>query len=103
MATMFDTLAYAKRLKSAGVPEPQAEAHAEAMADMLRSTVATKQDLKELETALRAEMATLSTALRSEIKDSTKDLKIWVGSLTVIAVGTTATLIKLFSVMPVSG
>ena len=29
----FDSLRYARRLKTAGVPEPQAEAHAEAMAE----------------------------------------------------------------------
>ena len=32
-ATGFDTLAYARRLKAAGVDEAQAEAHAEAVRD----------------------------------------------------------------------
>jgi len=31
MATAFDTLKYAKQLKQAGVPEEQAEIHAEAL------------------------------------------------------------------------
>ena len=35
--TVFDTLAYAKRLKAAGVPEAQAEAQAEALADAISS------------------------------------------------------------------
>jgi hypothetical protein len=35
MPIQFDTLDYAKRLASAGVPMPQAEAHASALGDVL--------------------------------------------------------------------
>ena len=49
MAAAFDTLAYARRLRSVGVSEEQAEAHAEALAAMVTETLATKQDLRELE------------------------------------------------------
>ena len=45
----FDTLAYAKRLKSAGFNEQQAEALAEAQAELIDERLATKQDLRELE------------------------------------------------------
>ncbi|HIJ83967.1 MAG TPA: hypothetical protein HPQ00_07155 [Magnetococcales bacterium] len=48
----FDTLAYAKRLRAAGVPESQAEVHAEAMAELIEERLATKRDLKELEIRL---------------------------------------------------
>ncbi|MBF0133493.1 MAG: DUF1640 domain-containing protein [Magnetococcales bacterium] len=51
-AIAFDMLAYAKRLKAAGVPESQAEVHAEAMAELIEDRLATKQDLKELELRL---------------------------------------------------
>ncbi len=44
-ATGFDTLAYARRLKEAGVDEAQAEAHAEAVRDAMTEGVATKADL----------------------------------------------------------
>lgn len=44
----FDTLAYANKLKQAGVPEKQAEIQAETMAEILHNDLATKQDLKEL-------------------------------------------------------
>lgn len=46
---IFDTLQYANKLKAAGVPEKQAEVHAEAMAELIDNRLATKQDLKELE------------------------------------------------------
>ena len=44
-ATGFDSLAYARRLKEAGVDEAQAEAHAEAVRDAMTEGVATKADL----------------------------------------------------------
>jgi len=44
MATaIFDTLAYGKKLKSAGVPENQAEIHAEAIAGLIDEQLATKK------------------------------------------------------------
>lgn len=49
---IFDTLQYAKKLKAAGVPEKQAEVHAEAMVELIDNKLATKQDLKELELRL---------------------------------------------------
>ncbi len=51
--TVFDTLAYAKRLKAAGVPEAQAEAQAEALAEAITNQVATKQDILELRIEMR--------------------------------------------------
>jgi hypothetical protein len=50
--TTFDTLAYAKKLRDAGIPELQAEAQAAALVDVLKDTsggLATKTDLDRLE------------------------------------------------------
>ncbi|WP_130473004.1 DUF1640 domain-containing protein [Candidatus Magnetaquicoccus inordinatus] len=58
----FDTLRYANRLKSAGVPDKQAEVMAEMQAEVLDKNLddlATKRDLKELELRMAAEMAPL--------------------------------------------
>ncbi len=44
--TVFDTLAYAKRLKAAGVPEAQAEAQAEALAAAISNEIVTRRDLQ---------------------------------------------------------
>ena len=49
---MLDTLAYARRLKQAGVPDAQAEAQAEALAAALDEQIATKRDLLEIEAKL---------------------------------------------------
>ncbi|ODS30277.1 MAG: hypothetical protein SCARUB_04620 [Candidatus Scalindua rubra] len=49
----FDTLAYAKKLKSVGFTEEQAEAQAEAQKEMLsevlETTLATKSDIDRLD------------------------------------------------------
>ncbi|MBL7102050.1 MAG: DUF1640 domain-containing protein, partial [Desulfobacteraceae bacterium] len=64
MATLtFDTLAYAKKLKAAGFTEEQAEVQAQAFAEIIEERLATKQDLKELELAMRRDLA----AVKSEI------------------------------------
>jgi hypothetical protein len=49
MAMALDTLAYARRLREAGFSEQQAEGQAEALAAAMTETLATKQDLRELE------------------------------------------------------
>lgn len=44
MAYVFDSLGYAKRLRDGGVPQAQAEAHAEAARDFVMAELATKSD-----------------------------------------------------------
>ena len=56
----FDTLAYAQRLKAAGVEDKQAEAHAAAARDS-RAGLATKTDLEHL--ATKADLANLEARL----------------------------------------
>ncbi len=49
MATaFFDTLAYAKKLRNAGVPENQAGIHAEEIAALIDEQLATKKNLQIL-------------------------------------------------------
>ncbi|WP_022721182.1 hypothetical protein [Rhodopseudomonas sp. B29] len=45
MAFAFDTLGYAKRLRSVGVPNEQAEAHAEAAREFIMAELVTKTDM----------------------------------------------------------
>lgn len=46
MAFAFDTLGYAKRLRDAGIPQQQAEAHAEAAREFIMAELVTKPDLQ---------------------------------------------------------
>jgi hypothetical protein len=59
MAYAFDTLGYAKRLREAGLPPPQAEAHAEAARDFIMTELVTKTDL-----ALALDHAALKLTVR---------------------------------------
>lgn len=80
----FDTHTFVKRLTQAGMPEAQAEVLADSQARLIDEKLATKHDLKELETRLTHNLSELG--LRLTIRLS---------SMLVIAVGVVATLVKL--------
>jgi hypothetical protein len=66
----LDTLAYAKRLRDAGVPVAQAEAHAEAARDFVSGDLATKADVVALQASGKADLAELKaeiSALKSDL------------------------------------
>ncbi len=67
----FDTLAYVKTLREAGIPEPQAEAQASALANVLRSgtgELATKQDIRELALATKHDRNDAVQRIHDEMK-----------------------------------
>ena len=61
----FDTLGYAKRLREAGVPNPQAEGHAEAAREFIMTELVTKQDLLAVRQDLQVTKLELQTAINS--------------------------------------
>ncbi len=87
----FDKLVYIDRLKSAGVDEPQARAHAEALDQALRDTVATKHDLRELRDDMRSEIVRLG----HKIDVAVRDLTIRMGGIAIVLFGALAS-IKFF-------
>ena len=96
MATLtFDTLAYSKKLKAAGVPEEQAEIQAETFAEIIEERLATKQDIvmlqrdiKELEVSLKRDMKELELRLRH-------DLTVRMGTISAASIAIVAALVKL--------
>jgi len=80
MAVAFDTLAYAKKLKEAGFTEQQAEAQAEALAEIVNERLATKQDIAEL---------------RRDLQDLEYRLTIRLGAMLAIAITLVAALVRL--------
>ena len=81
---IFDTLAYSKKLIAAGFTEKQAEVQAELLAEIIEERIATKRDLKELETSLQHEIRLLEQ--RVVIK---------LGALIAASIAIVATLVKL--------
>ena len=65
----FDTLTYARRLREVGVPQEQAEAHAEALAAAVTETLATKHDLQELASASRQDIQGLASATKHDLQE----------------------------------
>ena len=63
MAATIDTLGFAKHLRGAGVPDKQAEEHAEAVRDYLMSEVATKADVVRLESMIERQTLQLTVRL----------------------------------------
>ena len=60
MATIvFDTHAFVKEMAEAGMPEKQAEVLARSQATLINETLATKQDLKELELRLTIRLGSM--------------------------------------------
>jgi hypothetical protein len=63
----FDSLTFARRLKSAGFTDAQAEALADANREMVVHDTATKDDLTSVRTDLKADIAALEMRLMSVI------------------------------------
>nr|VFK68148.1 MAG: hypothetical protein BECKUNK1418G_GA0071005_12025 [Candidatus Kentron sp. UNK]VFK73404.1 MAG: hypothetical protein BECKUNK1418H_GA0071006_11975 [Candidatus Kentron sp. UNK] len=63
-AITFDTQEYVESLTGAEVPEPQAKAHGKALRSVMASQeLATKADVRELKTELKAEIAVIQGEL----------------------------------------
>lgn len=88
---LFDRLRYMDKLKSAGIPEAQARAHADAMDEALRESVATKSDINAARTDIRQEVA----RLEGRIDLAVRDLTIRLGGMVVAGVAILAA-IKFF-------
>ena len=70
MVFAFDTLGYSKRLRDGGVPNNQAETHAEAARDFIMTELAIKADVQAVKTdvlAVRAELGMVKSDLRSDM------------------------------------
>jgi len=98
----FDTHAFVKRLTAAGVPEPQAEVHAEALAEIALAQLATKDDLANMEQRQDSRFKELDARLDSRFKEvearmQAMELRITlrVGAMLAAAVGVIVALVKL--------
>ena len=95
MAFAFDSLGYAKHLRDAGVPQDQAEAHAEAARQFIMAELATRYDLGVLRNDLdtvRRELETKIDAVRRELdaKIDTLSMRLTIRMGVMIAAGVAA-------------
>jgi hypothetical protein len=79
MVYAMDTLGYSKRLRDAGIPQQEAEAHAEAARDFIMAELVTKTDLQTnlqvLKTELKADIQALKSDLEAKIVGVKTDLE----------------------------
>ena len=68
-ALRLDTLSFSKRLRNAGADEALAEAIVEGITGADTSELATKADLREVESALKSDLREVESALKSDIAD----------------------------------
>lgn len=68
MNTTFDTLSYTRRLEAAGVPAEQADAHAHALSEALRTQLATKADVQLAKMELNDKIDLVRTELNDKIE-----------------------------------
>ncbi len=98
----FDTLAYVKTLREAGIEEKQAEAQAVALADVLKSgatDLATQRDIESLRSDVKRDIELLRAELKKDIAETKAELIRWVVGVgilqTTLIVGILARLAKL--------
>jgi len=96
MATVtFDTLKFVKTLEEAGVPESQAEAFSTAVRDSHEAAeLATKADLREVETNLRHEIGDLRKDMDAKFEKLELRMTIKLGSIVVVALGAFTVIFK---------
>ena len=89
---IFDTLAYAQRLKAAGFTEAQAEVLAEANRELIADELVTKSFLQS---ELTAAINQLRSELRTEMKEMEMRLTLRMWAMAVAVVAALAAIIKL--------
>jgi hypothetical protein len=86
-AVAFDTLKFVRKLEAGGFTQAQATAAAEAFAEATSQELATKADLAAVKADLEAKIDKAEMRLDAKIETSTRDLKIWLGSIMIAATG----------------
>jgi hypothetical protein len=94
MAFAFDTLGYARRLRDAGIPIEQAEAHAEAAREFIMTELVTRQDLDIRLRGVEAAMQNMELRLENRIDSLELRLMVRLGGMLAVAVAILAAIIK---------
>jgi hypothetical protein len=95
MVFAFDTLGFSKRLRDRGVPQEQAEAHAEAARDFIMAELVTKTDLQATKTDLQADLLALEGRLEAKIENQSLRVTIRLGIMLAAGMAALAAIVKL--------
>jgi uncharacterized protein YdcH (DUF465 family) len=103
---MFNALKYSQELEQAGFTREEAEVSVKILIEVMNDNFATKADLFATKNELKAEIDRLENRMQSgfsEIKSEMRELEykltIKLGVMLSVAVGATATMMKLFQAL----
>jgi hypothetical protein len=94
----FDTLSYARRLWQAGVPEPQAEAIADATRELVMEDVASKSDIASVKSdiaGVKADLVALEQRLTAAMETLSLRLTVRMGVMLAAGLSLMTALISL--------
>ncbi|MBF0437300.1 MAG: hypothetical protein HQL77_18310 [Magnetococcales bacterium] len=74
-AVAFDSYAYVRKLRDAGLTEQQAAIQAEALVNLIEERLATKKDLAEVEAGLKRDIKELDLKIEKVRADLQRDIK----------------------------
>ena len=102
MSTLtFDTLKFANRLKTAGVPAAQAEAEAKALSEVLETNLnelATKEDLRHEISDVRKDLQRVEDRFDTKLANLKFDLIKWMIGLLVAQTGLLLAVLRFFPI-----
>ncbi len=101
MSTLiFDTHKFITNMTNVGMPQPQAEVLAESYVELMETTLATKQDLKDRKTDLASEMRDIGSRLTREMQAIKAELISKIDQALIKIIGTiTAVMVGLAALM----
>lgn len=82
-ALAFDTYAYVRKLREAGLTEQQAAVHAESLVNLIEERLTTKTDLARVEAGLKEDLARVEAGLKMDIVKVEAGLKLEIAKVEV--------------------
>ena len=92
---MFNALKYSQELEKAGFSRDQAEASVKLLIEVMNENFSTKSDLKETELKIESKLESKFNSLEAALRELEYKMTIKLGAMLTLAVGVTATLVKL--------
>jgi hypothetical protein len=97
LAFAFDSLGYAKKLRESGVPQDQAEAHAEAAREFIMTELVTKDDLRTGLDAVRRDLDAKIDNLALRLEGQTLRITIRMGLMLAAGLSILGAVLRLHS------
>jgi hypothetical protein len=92
---MFNAIKYTEELKKAGFSPDQADVSMKVLIDVMNENFATKSDIHELDAKIDSKIDSLGQKMESGFREMEYKMTLKLGTISTIAIGVTATVLKL--------